>query len=206
MFVRTGFSLRLLSMVLGFCLAVALTASAGRMADFSAACAEVRGDTVRLHIRAASNSVEDQALKLRVRDAVVRQAAGICAAAKTQAQAEAALRQNLTLLVRTAQRVLAAAGHPQRVAVRMERAFFHTSHYAGATLPAGEYEALRITLGAGAGHNWWCCLYPSLCLAASGAHYETPRENALIVGDYEVRFAAVELWEVCREKAKNAAR
>ncbi len=190
------------SLALGFCLAVALTAGAARMADFADTCAAVRSDTVRLHIRAASDTVEDQTLKLAVRDAVVRQAARLCAAAENEAQAEAALRQNLLTLAWTARCVLGSRHAPQAVGVSMQREYFGTARYADATLPAGEYTALRITLGGGRGHNWWCCLYPSLCLAASGAHYARPAENALVTGKYEVRFAAVDLWEKYRRAAE----
>ena len=183
------------SLLLGLLLAFTLTAEAERMAAFANTCADVRADTVRLHIRAASDSVLDQTIKLRVRDVLAAKAAELCAGAKTEEQAAAALRQNLPLLAHTARLVLAQNGQKQAVAAVLRREFFDTSHYANATLPAGEYDALRITLGGGKGHNWWCCLYPSLCLAASGAHYGQPAENALVAGDYEVRFAVVDWWE-----------
>lgn len=196
--------LLLVSLPLGLALALGLTAAGAGMGRFADTCAAVRADTLRLHIVAASNTVWDQTLKLRVRDAVLAEAAQLCAQAKTEPQAKAILTQNLPALVRTAEAVLARAGDAQAVSAQMERGYFSTAHYRDAALPAGTYDAVRITLGAGAGHNWWCCLYPSLCLAASGARYDTPAENALVLGGCEVRLAAVEWWE--KQKARGAGR
>lgn len=183
-----------LSLALGFLLALGVTAAAGQAA-FARTCAAVRADTLRLHIVAASDTVLDQTLKLRVRDAVVAQAAALCAGCETPAQARAAFLQGLPALTARVRQLLADAGRPQPVTVCLETAWFATGHYGACTLPPGQYEALRITLGGGAGHNWWCCLYPALCLSASGAGYDTPAENALVTGGYEIRFAALEWWQ-----------
>jgi stage II sporulation protein R len=189
-----------ISLVLGFCLAFGF--SAAGFCRFSATCAEVRADTLRLHIVAASDSVSDQSVKLRVRDAIVAAAGRLCADAADKAQAQKILQDNLPLLVHIAQYTMAQAGCPQAATAQLENAYFSTMRYTKDTLPAGRYDAVRIRLGRGAGHNWWCCLYPSLCLSASGAHYEKPAENALVTGKYEIRFAAVEWWEKQQEKQK----
>ena len=195
-----------LSLCLGFCLTLVLaSAGLGNMAQFAKTCAQVREDTLRLHIVAASNSVLDQTLKLRVRDAVVTTVGSLCADAPDQKTAKAVLRQNLPMLAQLARQVLARAGYPQSAQARIERSRFSISHYASATLPAGEYDALFLRLGAGKGHNWWCCLYPALCLSASGAHYKNSAEDALVHGKYEIRLAAVDWWESHR-KASEAKR
>ena len=183
---------RWLCLVLG--LAAALLAAAAQ-SRFAAVCGQVRDDTVRLHIVAASDTVADQSLKLQVRDAVLRHAARLCRPARTQAQARQILAASLPQLGRTVQAVLTRAGRPMPVHLAMERTYFATAHYPGATLPAGTYDALRIVLGKGRGHNWWCCLYPELCLAAAG-RYARQSENAIVTaGGYEVRFAVVEWWQ-----------
>ncbi|MCI2046587.1 MAG: stage II sporulation protein R [Faecalibacterium sp.] len=191
-----------LSLALGFVLAFALTAAG--FSDFSRTCGAIRADTLRLHIVAASDSVADQTLKLQVRNAIVAAAGRICAAAPDQESAKAALRQNLPLLVHTAQYAMAQRGRPQQATAQIEHSYFATAHYGDDTLPAGQYDAVRIRLGAGKGHNWWCCLYPALCLSASGAHYEKPAEDAIVTGDYEIRFACVEWWEQQKQKSAKA--
>lgn len=184
---------RWLSLVLG--LAMACTWAAQQM-RFAAVCDQVREDTLRLHIVAASNTVADQSLKLKVRDAILVETARICHTADTQQEARNRVAVGLPQLARTAAGVLARAGHPLPVKAEMEHQYFTTTHYTSRTLPAGSYDALRITLGEGEGHNWWCCLYPTLCLSAAGAQYQDDAENAVVTaGGFEIRFALVEWWQ-----------
>ena len=83
--------------------------------------------------------------------------------------------------------------------VRLEKAHFAAKDYGSFRLPAGEYTALRIELGKAAGHNWFCVLYPELCIGSSEARYDTPEENTLVFGRFEVRSA---LWDgLCRLKS-----
>lgn len=183
---------RWVSLALGFVIACTWAASQSR---FAQVCNQVRQDTVRLHIVAASDTVEDQSVKLRVRNAILQQTQELCANARSQAQAKEILAQNLPLLKRTAGRVLVKNGHPIPVKAEMETSYFTTTHYTSSTLPAGTYDALRITLGEGKGHNWWCCLYPTMCLSAASG-YEQEAENAVVSsGKYEIRFALVEWWQ-----------
>lgn len=187
---------RWLSLALGFLMALGWAAEQSR---FAAVCAGIRADTVRLHIRAESDAVADQSRKLKVRDAVLVQAARLCAGANSSAQAQAVLVRNLPRLARTAQNALVHSGKAAGVKAALRPAVFDTTQYGSRTLPAGEYTALQLTIGAGAGKNWWCCLYPALCTAAAGACYDTPAENAVVCGSgYEVRFALVEWWQKLR--------
>ena len=89
-----------------------------------------------------------------------------------------------------------AAGQSCPVQAELVRRYFPTTDYAnGLTLPAGWYDAVQVKIGAAAGHNWFCVLYPSLCEAAAGGGYARPEENDLVVGDYVLRFAALEWWQ-----------
>ena len=87
--------------------------------------------------------------------------------------------------------------------LRLVRQYFPTTRYEGFQLPAGQYQALRVELGQAEGRNWWCVLYPGLCLAASSlpAGYGDTAEQGLVVGEYEIRFALLELWQrtACRD-------
>lgn len=181
-----------LSALLGLCLAVLLT---GRCAGFAQTAGAVRRDTLRLHVQASSNTPAEQLRKLQVRDAVLREAKAVFAAAPDKTAALRAARAALPRLQLTAEQAYAAAGGAPDapVRVRLIEMYFATTRYAAATLPAGRYDALRIELGRHAGRNWFCVLYPALCLSAAGeAGYPTEEEQALVEGGYEIRFAALE--------------
>lgn len=177
---------------LGLVLSVVLSVAAFR---YQAACRSVCQDTLRLHILANSNTIEDQVLKLEVRDAVLGEMERILQGSTDKNQAVAAVRQALPVFQRIAERTLRQNRSGQAVAVRLETADFPARDYGSFRLPAGEYTALRIELGAAAGHNWFCVLYPELCVGASEGRYEDEAENALVFGEYEVRFA---LWDSAR--------
>ena len=146
----------------GLLLTIVLTAAAVR---YQTVCARVCGDTLRLHILANSDTVEDQLLKLRTA---------------------------MPDLQRTAQRTLRHAGSSQQVQCRLEEIPFAARRYSGFWLPAGTYTALRIELGSAQGHNWFCVLYPALCVGSSEARYADTEENALVFGGYQVRFALLD--------------
>ena len=142
---------------------------------------------VRLHVLANSDSEEDQALKLQVRDAVLAASAGA-------AVLDDAL---LAQLQRAAQRTVWQAGRQYKVRVSRENCWFDTRVYEDFSLPAGYYDAVRVVIGAGEGHNWWCVLYPPLCLdtamegeTLSDAEWGLLTENG--GGKYQVRFKVLE--------------
>ena len=150
----------------------------------------VCADTLRLHIRAGSDSVADQSAKLHVRDAVLAYLDAACPAqSKPEALTWAA--QHLFELQLTARHALAKLGIRTPVRVQLVNMYFPTRRYGSGTLPAGRYDAVRIELGTGAGRNWWCVLYPGLCRAACGG-YALPAENDLVCGDYVLRLRFVE--------------
>ena len=174
---------------LGLLLSVVLTVAAAQRGKVAA---QVRADTIRLHVLANSDTIEDQLLKLEVRDAILDALPAAVTSAATPQQAAQALRTALPQLQRAADLALHQAHSAQRAAVRLETADFAARAYGSFALPGGAYTALRVELGDAQGHNWFCVLYPALCVAGATAEYPTPQENALVFGRYEVRFA---LWD-----------
>lgn len=173
----------------------------------AAAATELLPENIlRLHVVANSDSEADQALKLEVRDAVLAEAARWCQGAESLEQANAQVCVHLEGIAQAAEETLRARGSAQGVRVRVTEMFFPTRVYEGYTLPAGRYRALRVTLGRGAGHNWWCVVFPALCLPAAGgdadplaALPETQRDLVEDPGRYRVELKVAELYERLRE-------
>lgn len=174
---------------LGFLLAVVLTLG---MARRQAVSARVRSDTIRLHVLANSDTVEDQLLKLSVRDAILEALPATVTDATTPQQAADALRRAVPSLQYAANQTLLHAHSGQQAVVRLETFAFDAKDYGSFALPAGRYTALRVELGEAQGHNWFCVLYPALCVSGATAEYPTAAENALVFGRYEVRFALLD--------------
>lgn len=189
------------ALVSGFVLAVLAS-----FFPFAAACGELPENVVRLHVVANSDSEEDQAVKLLVRDAVLEEAARWYQGASSMEEASSLLCTHLQSLGDTARETLEEQGMEYSAAVQMTEMYFTTRDYGSFRLPAGRYRTLRVTLGEGEGHNWWCVVFPSLCLPAAGdgeepllALPETEREIVEAQEGYQVKFKAVELWESLRE-------
>ena len=183
----------------GLVLSIAVS---GWLGPFSAACASLRQDTLRLHVQANSNSEEDQALKLLVRDAVLETAQTLFAGLPDQQAALETARAHLQDFQRAAERVVREEGSNQTVRVYVTNMYFPTTAYEAFTLPAGRYDALRVELGDHAGRNWFCVLYPALCLpAAQPAEYPEAAQQEILENSqgYEVRFAALEAVERLEE-------
>ncbi len=152
---------------------------------------------IRLHVVGASDTAEDQAVKLRVRDSllpVIAEATRDCASAD---EAEEALRRALPALEAAAQ----AAADGQAVSVCLKEEVFPRRLYDTFSLPAGRYTALRVTLGRGLGHNWWCVAFPALCLPGAEEEAEEVsagfgrEERELLHGDsarVELKFRCLE--------------
>lgn len=169
---------------------------------------------VRLHVLANSDGEEDQALKLLVRDRVLARATELLTQAKDRTEAEALLRAELPELEALAVRELRANGCAYPVTAKLTDTEFPTREYDGFTLPAGEYLALRVVIGEGAGRNWWCVVFPPLCTAASAdvpaaalAAGLTEDQVGLITEEdrgYVLKFKAVEWWEELRARLEGA--
>ena len=120
---------------------------------------------------ANSDSDEDQAVKLRVRDAVLDSIRSDLKMVGDVNQAKAYLRENLPKIQAAANRTLEAAGVDAQAVVTLQKEAFDVRKYDSFSLPAGVYESLRIVIGEGAGKNWWCVAFPELCLSAAGTDF-----------------------------------
>lgn len=164
---------------------------------------------IRLHVIANSDSDADQNLKLCVRDAVLCRAEDILRQSTDMTEARARLRDSLPDIGDAAAQELAAQGSGYSVSVALEDTEFPRKTYDGFALPAGEYLALRVVIGAGEGRNWWCVVYPPLCTTAAceleGVALEggmTADDLSLMTGEnagYVLRFRSLELWERLRQ-------
>lgn len=165
---------------------------------------------VRLHILANSDSREDQTLKLKVRDVILRRAEKILKSAHSREEAERTLRAALPELRRLAEKEIAAEGYSYAVRTELRDTAFPTRIYQGFTLPAGDYLALRVLIGSGRGHNWWCVVFPPLCTQATTDVYQTAMAAGLSDDDikliteqngkYVLKFKSIEIWEKLKEK------
>lgn len=169
---------------------------------------QLASQVIRLHVLANSDSEEDQALKLEVRDRVLETTSALLAG-ETEPQAAAVLLdQHLDDIAQTAAQEISAQGHDDRVEVRLEQTWFPTRQYQGISLPAGNYLALRVLIGAAEGHNWWCVVFPNLCLPAVSeraleASTLTPGQISLLQEEetsYVFRFKTLEFWQSLKHR------
>lgn len=165
---------------------------------------ELADSVIRLHVIANSDSDADQTLKLAVRDRVLEEAQGLYPENATLDEARAALEGHLNTLAAAGREVVEEQGRDYPVTARLEDCWFPTREYEGFALPAGNYTALRVTIGEGQGRNWWCVAFPPLCLGAASETVDqaaqaglfTPGQAALVTGDgegYVLKFKALEL-------------
>ena len=162
--------------------------------------AEIYSDTLRLHILAASDSDEDQALKLRVRDGILAEYSAQLSEVTDLEDARVAIEARLPDIVATAERIVAEAGYDYRVTASLGEEWYDTRDYGELSLPRGVYTSLIIKIGKGQGRNWWCVMYPPMCLdLATDAPSDdwtsgyTGEELSLISGKYRVKFKLLEL-------------
>jgi len=176
-------------------------------------CNEIKNDVFRLHVIANSDSKEDQELKLSVRDAILKESESLFSKSTEKESAEKTAEENLGLLLKTAEDTVKKNGFDYPVSVSVGKSRFPTKTYSGVTLPAGEYDALRIVIGNGEGKNWWCVMFPPLCLSAS----EGKKQLSDVLSDegfdlvqsepkYEIRFWIVEKIEELRQRHQRAYR
>ena len=162
---------------------------------------------IRLHVVANSDSDVDQAVKLRVRDAVLREAQNVLSDASDAKQAIAA---QLPALEAAANAELRRQGSGDTACVSFRRELFPTRDYDTFSLPSGVYQSLRVTIGEGAGHNWWCVIFPSLCVPATADGFAdaaaagsfSDAEIGLMTranGAYTVKFRSLELLQALKK-------
>ena len=160
----------------------------------------ISSSLLRLHVLAHSDAAEEQSLKLEVRDAVLEYISPRLEGAQTVAQAREIIRTELDNIGLAA----ADAARGRKVSVSLDRENYPTKAYEGFRLPAGNYESLRVVLGEGAGQNWWCIVFPPVCLSAVQSEPVAAvmnRDDYALVSSregWELRFKTVEIWgELC---------
>lgn len=178
--------------------------------SFGLDCGEVRNNVVRLHILANSDRDEDQQVKLIVRDALLNCGKELFSGSATKDNAEEILNDQKDELIEIANNALKENGFDYKAQIYLAEEYFTTRSYENFTLPAGEYLALKVILGEGVGHNWWCVMFPPLCLPAASDNKELnavfSNDGAEIVqsyGEYEMRFKVVELFESIKNRIKS---
>ena len=179
-----------------------MTILIGSITTFATDCSQIREDVLRLHILANSDTDEDQALKLKVRDRILSESSELFENPTTLEEAKSSVIDHIEKVRQTAQDEVYANGYDYQVNAEIVNMYFTTRQYETFTLPAGMYDAVRITIGEAKGHNWWCVLYPPLCLPAAQPEEEieqalTEEEADLVTRNpqYEVSFAVVEWFE-----------
>ena len=185
-----------LALLLGLCAALVWGAWAAQRQDALAR------KMIRLHVIANSDSDADQALKLKVRDKVLDFTTNVLQRSENMEDAQRQLQDALGRIENIARREIVEQGYEYPVTVQLTSAEFPLKEYDGFSLPAGEYTALRLVIGDGAGRNWWCVLYPGLCRSACGG-YALPEENDLVCGQYIVRFKLVDWWQSVTAEKKD---
>ena len=173
---------------------------------------KIYDSVVRLHVLANSDSTEDQELKFKVRDYVLMETSKIVDGAETREEAEAVLRENLDRIEAVAAEVVADGGYDYPVTVELGLEEYPTRDYESICFPSGTYTSLRVCIGEAEGQNWWCVLFPNLCLAAASKSDSkqaaedafisaglTPEQYKIITETedvkYTVRFKFLEVFE-----------
>ncbi len=157
----------------------------------------IRSDTLRLHIIANSDSDFDQELKLKVRDRILSETGELFAEVSGKSEAKALAEYSANDIKNAAEEIIANEGAEYPVKVEIVNMWFETRSYDGFTLPAGDYDAVRIIIGEGEGHNWWCVMYPQLCIPGAEERVSEYGENKkFVTGEgYELRFKVIEIFE-----------
>lgn len=192
-----------------FCaMLLALTLTVCTVTEYFIECRNLRSEVLRLHVIAQSDSEEDQNIKLAVRDAVLEQGADIFDGSVTAAQAEARITPCIEKIEKAANKVLTDNGFDYTAKASVVNEYFDERQYEDITLPAGNYTAVKVILGEGKGKNWWCVMFPPLCLPAAENNKEEVfavfnEDGAKVVSGesrYKVRFRIVEMIEKAAEK------
>ena len=144
--------------------------------------ADIYDTVVRLHVIANSDSEEDQALKLKVRDAVLQVTTPLLSGCATQEEARTALEGAFEELQGVAESVVAEAGRADAITLYLDDEEYPERNYDGFCFPSGTYLSLRICIGDASGQNWWCCLFPPLCMGSATATTEDAEDAFIAVG------------------------
>lgn len=175
---------------------------------FTAQCEEIPENVLRLHILANSDSEEDQNLKIKVRDHILKESTELYKNADNKIEAVHITKTNLKRIVKDAQQYVYSLGYDYKVSGEIvQDMYFNTREYDNYTLPAGRYDAFRIIIGEGEGHNWWCVMFPPMCFSMAEENDDLAQvltEEQLEITEnksrYEYRLKIVEIYNELKEK------
>ena len=176
--------------------------------SFENDCKGIREEVLRLHVIANSDEDYDQELKLKVRDAVLNSGEEVFSGSEDIISAESEIADKKDIILHSAVETIRNLGYDYDVKLELARSYFPTRTYDNLTLPAGYYKAVRIIIGEGKGKNWWCIMFPPLCLPSVTkkdeiiSNFLTEEEMNIVTADpdYEVRFWIVEKYYELKNK------
>lgn len=184
-------------------LAVAIVFS---ICSFAKTSEKIRSDVLRLHVIANSDAAVDQNLKIRVRDFILEEGKDIFDGSVNVENAVRKIEPQISTLEKSAKDFIKSSGFDYDVKITLSNEYFTTRTYENVTLPAGRYLALRVVIGSGEGHNWWCVMFPPMCVPAADKKDEIENvfssdEIKLVESKpkYEPRFKVIEIYETIRE-------
>lgn len=179
------------------------------LSNFNTACDDLRANVLRLHIIANSDSYEDQQLKLKIRDRILEESGELFSRSQTVDDAIVTANGSIEKIETLANEVIKENNFNYKAVASVKDSYFETREYDTFTLPAGTYKSLVIDLGKSEGKNWWCVIFPEICLpAASKAELsDTVSENSAQIaenkGNYVMRFKIVEVYEDIKKALSN---
>ncbi|MBR6509129.1 MAG: stage II sporulation protein R [Clostridia bacterium] len=185
-----------LSLLCAFVCAMVLSLS-----NFNAVCDDLRQNVLRLHIIANSDSQSDQELKLKIRDSILSESETLFSECESIDSAIISTEASIKEIESLANEKIKELGFSYNATAFVEKRYFETREYDNFTLPAGEYESLVIEIGEAKGKNWWCVIYPSICLPAateaslSDSVSDISAKTAEKKEEFKVRFKVVEIYE-----------
>jgi stage II sporulation protein R len=167
---------------------------------FEAQCENISNELFRLHILANSDSEADQELKLCIRNKILNYTENLFEGCTTKEETIKITKENLSSIINVAQNEVYRLGYSYKVTGEIKKMYFNTRTYGKYTVPSGFYDALRITIGEGKGHNWWCVMYPSFCIGESSdiENSNLSVDDKKIISDdenYKIKFQVIEWYE-----------
>ena len=172
------------------------------IASFNSECKQISNKVLRFHVLANSNSQEDQDLKIKVRDSVLEFSETLFEKADSKESAINIASTHLSDIIQRAQNEVYANGYDYTVNGCVTNMYFNTRVYDNYTLPAGKYDTVRLTIGNGEGKNWWCVMFPMLCVPCAEKSIgldDVLNEDELDIVEggekYEIKFKIVEIYE-----------
>ena len=180
------------------------------LTTFANNCDDLSSKVLRLHIIANSDSKTDQDLKIKVRDKIIEKSGAFLESAKDKESAQTLVLNNLENLQEIAVSEIKQQGFNYSVNSEITNMYFPTRKYDYITLPAGHYDALRLIIGEGKGKNWWCVIFPQMCLGCAKKYTDTDivfnssEKDIISNGEkYEIKFKIVEWFYSLKDKISS---